>query len=189
MNIEQYQQVWEIWKNHQDALAAYVIKITGSTENAEDITQEVLIKVHKSCCSEIEIKNLRSWLFQIAYNATLDFHKQRKTAHLPLQGVAPEKDIYQELSVYLEPLIDFLPSKYALPLRLSDVRGMKQQDVADKLNISLTATKSRIQRARKMLKDEIHTCFHLKECSSSGLMDFELKTSCQPLQNWHKENS
>lgn len=54
---------------------------------------------------------------------------------------------------------------------MADIEGMKHQQIADNLNLGLPATKSRIQRARKLLRDKIHFCFHTQECSKSGLLD------------------
>jgi RNA polymerase sigma-70 factor (ECF subfamily) len=81
-----------------------------------------------------------------------------------------------------------LPEKYAIPLKMADIEGLKQQEIANKLGLSLTGAKSRIQRARKLLKEEIHTCFHTKECSSAGLTDFSLRQDCTPLKNLKEEN-
>jgi len=76
----------------------------------------------------------------------MDFYKKdKKTTGLVRVDVEEsESDIYQEFSVFLNPLIDFLPPKYAIPLRLADIEGMKHKEIATKLNLSLTATKSRI---------------------------------------------
>ena len=114
---------------------------------------------------------------------------KKESAIVKAQIVDQEDDIYQELSIYIEPLIEFLPEKYAVALQMADIDGLKQQEIADKLNLSLSATKSRIQRARKLLKQEIHTCFHTKEGAKSGLADFNLKESCTTLKNWEKEKN
>ena len=190
MKITHYQQVWDLWITYKQALEKYVLKYTKSPDMTHEIVGEVLLKVHKSCCSDIEINNVKSWLFQISYHTTMDYYRQYKPFHQlsELKVEEIKNDIYQELSNYLEPLIGFLPDKYAYPLRLADLEGLKQQDIAQKLNLSLTATKSRIQRARKMLKQEIHTCFHLNQSNPSGLIDFSVKESCKPLKNWEAKN-
>ena len=189
MKIEKYQQVWDLWSAYENALTRYVFKHTRNEETTKDVVQDSLLKVHKSCCSNTEIRNVRSWLFQIAHNTMIDFFKKagKENTVLEFQTNLGESDIYESLSLYIEPLISFLPNKYARALKMADIDGLKQQEIANTLGITLPATKSRIQRARKLLKEEIHTCFHTKECPNAGLTDFELKTTCLPLKNWGKE--
>lgn len=105
------------------------------------------------------------------------------------QALDHNSDIYQELSAYLEPLIDFLPEKYAVPLKMADLQGLKLRAIAGHMGLSLTAVKSRVSRARKMLKSEIHSCFHIQSSAHSGIADFNLKQSCRSLQEWQKEES
>ena len=184
MKITNYDQIWELWTAYRDAMKAYVLKKTKDPEVAKDLTHDILLKIHKTCCSEKEIKNVRSWLFQIAYNIMMDhFNLQNKKKSSKVSSLqSSQEDMYQEMAEYIEPLINLLPEKYAIPLRMADIEGLKQQDIADKLKQSLTATKSQIQRGRKLLKTEIHSCFHIKECKTSGLIDFDVKQSCITLQ-------
>ena len=189
MKIDQYQQVWNLWAEYEEALKKYVFKYTQNKQFTEDIVQDSLLKVYKSCCSDREVRNVRSWLFQIAYHAMIDAMRQAKKEPVISQRQALDhnSDIYQELSVYLEPLIDFLPKKYAVPLKMADLQSLKLQAIADQLGLSLTAVKSRVSRARKMLKSEIHSCFHIQTGAHSGIADFNLKQSCRSLQEWQKE--
>lgn len=185
MEIREYDQVWKLWEGYQDVLYAYVLKNVKDKETTEDLVHDVLLKIHKSCCSGIEVNNVKSWVLQIAHNTMIDYYKTQKKMNSPLIDLNVEqvdKDIYEELSVFLEPLIGFLPTKYALPLRLADIEGLKHQNIADHLGLSLSATKSRIQRARLLLKNEINTCFHVDDCSGKQLINFRLKESCTPLQ-------
>ena len=191
MKIEKYTQVWSLWADYQDALKKYVFRYTKNEEITNDIVQDTLLKIHNSCCSDKDIKNVRSWLFQIAHNVMIDFFKKsnKESYKIVHQIIDNKDDIYEELSIYIEPLISFLPEKYATPLKMADIEGLKQQEIANKLGLSLAGAKSRIQRARKLLKEEIHTCFHTMECSSSGLTDFSLKQDCTPLKNWREEKT
>jgi len=160
MKINQYDQVWDLWLSYKDKLHGYVMKRFKDEELAKETTQEVLLKMHKSCCSEKEIKNVNSWLFQIAHNTVIDqLRQQNKIVHEPIERIEEaDESIWQELEECVEPLIKLLPEKYAIPLKMSDIDGIKQADIATKLGIGLSAAKSRIQRARTMLKEEIVRC-------------------------------
>jgi RNA polymerase sigma-70 factor, ECF subfamily len=80
------------------------------------------------------------------------------------------------------PMIQFLPEEYATPLKMADIDGLKQAVIAEKLGLSLTATKSRIQRARQLLKSEFITCCHFETDKNGQLISFEVKDNCAPLQ-------
>lgn len=178
MKIENYQEVWNIWLSSKDQLYRYVLSRFKDKELAEDITQDVLLKIHKSCCSDKEIKNINSWLFQIAHNASLDHIKRANREIIVPESSDNDENIWSDLSSFLEPLISCLPESYAVPLKMSDIDGIKQQEIANQLDLSLTATKSRIQRARKNLKEQIKTCYHIELDKNGTPISFELKDNC-----------
>jgi len=189
MKIDQYKQVWEIWNQSQNKLKAYLQKKFKDTELTENVSQEMVLKIHNSCCSNREIKNLNSWLFQIAHNTAIDqLKKSKKTKQANIELVEPggESGVWDDLSFFLEPLIDLLPDDYALPLKASDLLGKSQQQIADELGLSLTATKSRIQRARKKLREKISTCCHLQFNENGSLIDFSIKEGCAVLKEIRK---
>lgn len=189
MKIKNYQEVWDIWLSSKGRLYRYILSKFKDEELAKDITQEVLLKIHKSCCSEKEIKNINSWLFQIAHNSAIDqLKKDQKNQYNSIESVEIESsDTWNEISLFLEPLIDCLPESYAIPLKMSDIDGIKQQKIADQLGISLTAAKSRVQRARKNLKEQIRTCYHIETDKNGVPISFELKNSCSLNTNRNKK--
>jgi len=136
--------------------------------------------MYKSCCSGTNIKNLNSWLFQIANNVAIDIIKKEnreKKDHLP-SASSDDQNKWGGITEVMEPLISLLPEKYALPLKMADIDGIPQSDIADQLGLGLSATKSRIQRARKMLKEQIISCFHL-ELDKNGIpISANLKDNC-----------
>lgn len=183
MKITEYEQVWSIWQESNDKLHAYLLSRFKKKELAEEATQEVLLKMHRSCCSDKEINNLNSWLFQIAHNTALDIIKKgAKRDELAFIPDSDEgSDSYSELTHFLIPLIDFLPEKYSTPLRMSDIEGVPQSEIAEQLGLGISATKSRIQRARKLLKKEISTCFHLQVDKNGAPIQATLKDCCESL--------
>lgn len=189
MELNRYNDISDQWLEYKDALRNYILKIVKDPETANHLSHEVLMKVYSSCCSGREIKNIRSWLFQISYNTCMDhFKKEKKTSEIKDDYKDYEEDlIYKEAGEFIEPLIHLLPEKYGNPLALSDIQGLKQQEVADMLGLSLTATKSRIQRARQMLKNQIMECCHVEVDNSGNLTAFTIKGTCRTLQK-HVKN-
>lgn len=179
-----------LWLDHKAALKNYIFKRVKDEDVTNDILQEVLIKVYNFCLSNSGIKNVRSWLFQIAHNAMIDhFRKESRTGKISKEiDFAEENEdlAFKEALECIQPLLNFLSEEYAIPLRMSDLEGIKQAEIAKRLNLSLSATKSRIQRARNLLKAEFLTCCHFEIGPSGGIISFEIKDSCTPLQQTGK---
>lgn len=181
-----------LWLEHQKELRNFIYKRVKDKEFTQDILQEVLLKVYKFCISDSGVKNLRSWLFQIARNTMIDhFRRQAKYSSSELADYPQEDEnfAYKEATEFIKPMLGFLPEAYALPLKMADLEGMKQKDIARTLGLSLTATKTRIQRARQLLKGEFITCCHFETDSTGNLVSFHIKESCKPLQELQKKNS
>ncbi|TYP98021.1 RNA polymerase sigma (SigZ) subunit [Tenacibaculum adriaticum] len=188
MKIEKYNQVWDIWMESKDRLYKYMKSRFKNEELAKDVTQDVLLKIHKSCCSGKEIENINSWLFQITHNVALDIlKKEKRQQNLTQFSNDKDENIWVKISSFLEPMIDFLPEKYALPLKMSDIEGEKQKDIALKLGLGLSATKSRIQRAREMLKNEILTCCNFKLDKNGIPIYDEVLSVCKPLKKLNQK--
>jgi len=191
LKIEDYQQVWDIWAKSKDRLYAYLLAKFSSKELAENVSQEIILNIHKACCNGKEINNLNAWLFQIAHHAGIDYVKKEQRNRLTSEQYKPDDEeqkvnVWDHLSLFLEPLIDFLPPEHATALRLADLQKVPQQEIADQLGISLTATKSRIQRARKKLMEQLKTCCHLEFNNQGQLLDARIKDSCEPLKKIEK---
>lgn len=179
-----------LWTEHKTALRNYIFKRVKDQDLTNDILQEVLLKVYNFCLSKSGVKNVRSWLYQIAHNTMIDhFRRESRKGNILKEAEPLEEDdnlAFKDALEYIEPLLLFLPEEYAVPLRMADLEGIKQADIAQKLNLSLTATKSRIQRARNLLKAEFITCCHFETDATGGLISFSIKESCTPLQQLKK---
>ncbi|MCP9199590.1 sigma-70 family RNA polymerase sigma factor [Gramella sp. GC03-9] len=184
MELNRYKDISEHWLKYQDALRNYIFRFVKNADTANHLSHEVLMKVYASCCSGRDIKNIRSWLFQICYTTCMDHFKQEnKTTEIKSDFKAIEEDLtYEETAELMSSLINLLPLKYSKPLELSDIQGLKQEEVANLLGLSLTATKTRIQRARQKLKEQILECGNVEINDKGNLTGFQLKSGCKPLQ-------
>lgn len=181
--IDSHSTASNLWLEYKNGLKFYILKKTKDESVAEELSHEVLMKLYKACCSGIEIKNVRSWIFQIAHNTTVDFlRKKTNLVHeVPESTEEEAANSYEDAIQLVRPLINLLPEKYGAPLQLSDLEGLKQQEVAKRLNLSLTATKSRVQRARKLLKEKILECGDYEMDSKGNLVSLDLKKDCDLL--------
>lgn len=181
-----------LWLEHKNALKNYIFKRVKDEDLANDILQEVLLKVYNFCLSKSGVRNVRSWLYQIAHNTMVDHFRKESKKHKSgkeLEFIEEDENLaFREALEYIQPLMSFLPAEYAVPLRMADLDGMKQAEIAKQLNLSLTATKSRIQRARTLLKAEFITCCHFETDATGGILSFSIKDSCTPLKQMSEKN-
>lgn len=182
--LNKYSEISSLWLKYKSGIKYYILKKVKNEELANDLSHEVLMKIYNSCCSSTKIRNVKSWMFQIAHNTTIDYLKKQNkyTDEVPENHESDAYDVYQEANDLVKPLIQLLPVKYRVPLQLSDIDELKQKEVAEKLKLSLTATKSRIQRGRNLLKEKIIECSNLEKDESGNLISLEIKKSCTPIQ-------
>lgn len=153
----------EVWREFHDRLLAFIRGKVRGKAVAEDILQDVFIKVHRNIDSVRKGEKLESWLYRITRNTIVDHYRTRQFhEELPDLSKLPAKEGSnthpEEVSDCMASLISHLPEKYARAVRLCDVEGRPQQEVATLENISLSGAKSRIQRGRARLKQMLSEC-------------------------------
>jgi RNA polymerase sigma-70 factor (ECF subfamily) len=70
-------------------------------------------------------------------------------------------------------MVEQLPEPYRTALKLADLEGLSQQDIADREGISLSGAKSRVQRARRQLGDMIRDCCRVERDARGNVIDYE----------------
>jgi RNA polymerase sigma-70 factor (ECF subfamily) len=170
------------WSAHRAALHRFVVTRVRDHMAAEDIVHDVLVKAHARPEPLRKPETLKAWLYQVTRNAIVDYYRARKPAEaLPdeLRGEPQDTDhAERELAGCLTPLLAGLPAAYADPLRLADLEGVAQQEVASRLGLSLSAAKSRIQRARRMLRDVLLRCCRVEMDRRGSIAAYEAIGSC-----------
>lgn len=170
-----------IWNTHKDHLLNFIKSKLDNEQIAKDLLQDVGIKLFDNLTRKTDIKNHKTWLFQVTRNTIADYYRKNKT-HTELPLNEPEIDTnYSPCVCDLSGFIiqNYLPEKYSTPLYLSAIEQKPQQDIAKTLNLSVTATKSRIQRGRKKLNKLISKCVNLSYNAKGEIFDFELKPNCE----------
>lgn len=120
------------------------------------------MRVHTKLHLLKDEQKLQAWIFRIARNSINDYYRKTKP-HQPLGDFEiaddyDDTDLMREWSGCLEPFLKDLPEKYRTALELAEIKGMKQKEVAEKLGISYSGAKSRVQRGRELLKQGFIDC-------------------------------
>jgi len=177
----------EVVQEFYNYLKSYILGMVKDKTLAEDIVQEVMIKLIESHQNSKEIKNIKAWLFQVSRHTIYDYYNKNNLEYNLDKDWDLEVETGFELSKilvsdYVIPMIKLLPEDYATPLMLSDIDKMPQKDIAKQLNLELSATKMRIQRARTKLKDLFVECCHIEYDKQGNFIGCSIKDSCKPLQ-------
>ena len=171
----------QIWTRFKDQLLNFIRLRVSNKDLAEDILQEVGLKLVDNLNRAVEIKNPKSWLFQVARNTVADYYRaNNKYSELSInqtETTGNSGTCLCDLSGFI--IQTYLPEKYGQPLYLSDIEQKPQQEIAEILNLSLTATKSRIQRGRKKLKELLSECIDISYNQKGQVSDFHLKNTCE----------
>ena len=180
--------IFEIWEEYKSSLFGYIKKRVSDEDDAKDILQDVLLKSYQYCSKGKTVLYLKSWLYKITQNAIVDYHKKtNKTIAISFEVVEEnsEKSILGEASDYIKALLKLLPDEYAKPLYMSDIEGLDQKTIAANLKLTLTNTKSRIQRARVKLKERFLECCVVSFGESGEMVSFDIKPECTALKKEH----
>jgi RNA polymerase sigma-70 factor (ECF subfamily) len=172
----------QVWMDHKNELAAFIrSKVKDKTE-AEDILQEVFIKIHLHLKSLSHRQHLKAWVYQIARNVVWDHYRKQKYFASPDQIVQVPEEAYEKYNGSLNCLGSFiskLPEKYRQAVILSDLKQIEQTRLAVKWNISYSAAKSRVQRARQMLRKYFSECCNIIHDKYGHIISHEPKSNCR----------
>ncbi|NSW93866.1 MAG: sigma-70 family RNA polymerase sigma factor [Bacteroidales bacterium] len=176
-----------IINDNYNLLKRYLISKTRDFELSEDIAQEVMVKLINAFNKNIYLQNPRGWLFETARNTLVDHYRKsspsERLEEIDFQDTIPNEieKLSDTEADFLIPMIKLLPAKYSEPLFMSDIENIPLKIIGEKLGISLSATKMRVQRARKMLLDLFHECCEIKYTKSGKFSHCTVRDNCIPL--------
>ena len=145
--------------------------------------QDVFLKIHTHIDTLRTPDRLTSWIYQITRNAIADYYRaQRPTAELPeTLPVADElvdDDVMRELSPCVAAMVAALPETYREALRLTEYQGLSQKALSERLGISFSGAKSRVQRARAKVKERLLDCCHFQFDRAGRIIDYQSRRAC-----------
>src|ERR1700741_3304210 len=151
----------QIWTDYKSELELFIRSRVKDKVSAQDILQEVFVKIHLHLHSLKDQRHLVSWLYKVARNVIQDYYRKQRI-FLDVDKIEPMPEEMsprnREFLACMLPFINKLPAKYKEAIIFSDIKLMEQTLLADRLKLSYSGAKSRVQRARKLL----HTYF--SEC-------------------------
>lgn len=179
-----------LWKDFRGRMLAYIQRRLDSIDDAEDILQEVFLRIHTHAERLPEVENVAGWIYRIAANAIVDHYRKKakdtgtierfvETASAEHNSPATPLDEEAssspgaELAQCMEPLVNRLPEHYRDALTMTDLGGMTQKDAAQKLGLSVSGMKARVQRGRSRIKDLLDDCCAVELDRRRGVVGYE----------------
>jgi RNA polymerase sigma-70 factor (ECF subfamily) len=170
-----------LYQQYFEPIKRYLVRFVGETY-AEELAQEVFIKVAKSSEGFRGESSIKTWIYRIATNQAKDFLKSRykkesdaiSESDLEQYDVvrfdedSPESlNITTEMNECIKEFIHRLPHDYCTVLLLSELEGHKIKEISEILGVSENTIKVRLHRARAKLRDEMRQgCIVTTTCDS-----------------------
>ena len=168
-----------IWREFSSNLRQFILKRTSDDSVADDILQEVFIKIHSRIDTLKDFRRLNGWIYQIARYAIIDYYRTKKTTEKFPETIKSfeNRDNNDNVDVLpcIEAMVDRLPEKYRQAVILTTYQGLTQKEMGEKLGLSLSGAKSRSQRAREKLKKMLMECCDFELDRFGKIIDYEPK--------------
>lgn len=155
----------EVFNMFQRKVYAYILKITGTAEIAEDGLQDIFLKIWQNRSKLTEIENFNAYVHRMAYNyAYSGFRNMAKEAlvlaelkkNSTVNTIDPENLLLtKEVKAQIQALVDQLTPQQREVFRLSREGGLKHEEIAKQLGISVLTVKKHMSLALKVLREEI----------------------------------
>ena len=181
----------QLWLEFGDRLRAFITRRVGSEADAEDILQDVFLRIHQHAGGLNRADRLTSWLFQVTRNAIADYYRAPVRREYPendtvaatldrTETVSPATAIdldaaqaRQELAGCLRPMVERLPAPYREAVALVDLAGVPQAEAAARQGLSVSGMKSRVQRGRRALKNVLVECCPVQFDTGGRIVDYD----------------
>lgn len=173
-----YEAFEALMKRYDKGIYNLALRITKNPEEAEEVLQDTFLSVYKNLEGFRNESSFKTWIYKVASNfALMKLRKNKQNTKMfidePVQVDGEEipreiadwkgnpEDMYQkkELRGILKKAFDSLPEIYQAVFSMRDINGLSNQEVADLLGISVPAVKSRVLRARLMLREYLNEYF------------------------------
>lgn len=179
-------EVTTIYKRFHQDLLGYVKSKVRSREDAEDIVQNVFIKISSNInklTAEVKLKN---WIFTITRNAIIDYYRVNATKKKVAVSHEIDANIFESddpdptkgLDQCMNSMIGLLPEQYRDIITDSEIKGVSQKDLAHKYGMTYPSMRSRVQRGRERLKQLFYNCCFIETDKHGNILSAQRRTDC-----------
>lgn len=177
-----------VWSELRANIRGFVGRRVRQPADVDDIVQRVFLQVHRALPTLRDSDRLHAWVYQTTRRAIADYYRAPShTREVPAGAavdLAPQiadaadddGSALQELSTCLKPLISSLGPADQQALQLVEFEGITQVEAAERLGLSVSGMKSRVQRARLHLRTALDECCRIALDRRGGIISYEART-------------
>lgn len=173
-----------IWEQFSKPLKSFIKKRVNNEQDADDILQNVFCKILSNFEEIRDNDKLHAWVYKITRNSIIDFYRalkfEKNMSELTddiIIDVEVDPTENEEISQCLKSMIMYLPEEDKQALILTEFHNLTQKALGDKIGLSLSGAKSRVQRARAKLKKMLLDCCELELDHRGNIIDYKKKCS------------
>jgi len=172
------EEIINIWNDLNKALINFINQKIKNSEISKDVSQDVFVKVFLKLDTLKNKDKIIPWVYQITRNEIntyfrkLEFGEEQEVED-KLEIL--DKNLTPEFSKCIQPMIDNLPLKYQEAIKLTEIEGVSQKELAKTLDISYSGAKSRVQRGREMLKALLQDCCTISADKYGNITEYKQK--------------
>ena len=158
----------QVWIAMREQLASYFRRRVSDEHAVEDLVSETFLRVHAGLSQVRDEQRIDAWVWSVARSVLIDQRRRARSETIE----APEEVAQSDAEVLnfnadvnswlVNYLAEQLPNEQREAVELADVQGLTHAAIAQRLGLSLTATKSRVQRGRQTLRELVNNCCHLE---------------------------
>ena len=174
----------QIWSDFNKELYRFILSRVKDSDHAKDILQDVFLKIHYSIHGLKDQSKLASWIYQITRNAIIDYFRKKKMeidiGEIDIiEQITEQNNENDEFQKCIKPFVSQLEYKYKEAIMLTEFNGLSQKQLAEKLGISYSCAKSRVQRGKNKLKTLFTECCHIKTDHYGNIIQYKSKNLCK----------
>lgn len=176
-----------LWEDFAPVLRKFLARRVPPGVDADDLLQEVFLRVIRHLADVRSTDRPEAWLFQIARNAVRDSlrARQRRDGRTdPLESdlpappdLASDRAAEAELAPCLTAMVERLAEPYRTAITLTSIQGLSQADAARRTGVSISGMKSRVQRGRRQLREMLVACCTIAVDVRGGVSDFHRRAN------------
>jgi RNA polymerase sigma-70 factor (ECF subfamily) len=168
-----------VWSKLGPDLWKFIRRRVLDDHTADDLLQTTFVQIHRNLGGLKKAEQLAGWVYRIARNIVIDHYRNNSNGSSLPESLATDDEhvncIRAKTIPWLEEMINELPEKYREAVQMAEIEGLPQQAVADRLGLSLSGAKSRIQRGRALLKKALDDCCTFQMDRRGNVLDCEPK--------------
>lgn len=183
-HMTESENIEPIWNQFSSGLKSFIISRVKNESVSSDILQEVFLKIHDNIHNLKDSSKVKPWIYQITRNLIID-HFRAENQSLKNTEIQRELMSSSSSSKVMETAIkdmiimmDELSPEYCEALCMTEIEGMSQKEYAEMKGISYSGAKSRVQRARIILREMLLKCCHYQFDRYGTVFEIGSKCNC-----------